>query len=124
LTDGLLERRGASLDRVFLLEAPRELLIQRLTGRRICRQCGQNYHVINVPPRQEGVCDLCGGALYQRSDDNEETIANRLDVFEKQTCSLIDRYAKCGVLQRVNSAQAAEGLVADIRTALGGGASA
>ncbi len=108
--------RNGQISRVFLLEASRETLISRLTGRRICRQCGRNYHVINRPPRQEGICDECGGELYQRPDDKKETIENRLDVYDEQTKGLISRYESEGKLERVNSDQdpeAAAGQIVD-----------
>ncbi len=114
LLDESLSRRGAKVDFVFLLEAPRQLLIARLTGRRVCRQCGQGYHVINIPPKREGVCDICGGELYQRADDQEVTILNRLDVYTQQTESLISFYDKKGVLVRVDSAGSRHEAVAEI----------
>lgn len=114
MLDAILERRGAGINRVFLLDAPRELLISRLTGRRVCRKCGQGYHVVNIPPRKEGVCDVCGGDLYQRADDQEGTILNRLDVYTRQTESLISFYDKKGVLLRVDSARPRQDTVAEI----------
>jgi len=105
---------GGRLTRVLLLETPRAVLIQRLTGRRICRQCGTNFHVTNVPPKRAGVCDVCGGELYQRPDDQEATIVKRLDVYAQQTEALIAFYAARGLLTRVNSNQGADQLVADI----------
>jgi adenylate kinase len=114
LLDAALQRHGARLERVFLLETPREVLIQRLTGRRICRRCGTNYHVVNVPPKKPGVCDACGGELYQRPDDREETIVNRLEVYNRQTEGLIARYEEQGVLTKVDSNRGIEELVADI----------
>ena len=114
LLDASLSRRGAKVDKVFLLDAPRDLLISRLTGRRVCRKCGQGYHVINIPPKRAGICDVCGGELYQRPDDSEATILNRLDVYTKQTESLIAWYERKGVLVRVNSAKARQDTVAEI----------
>ena len=114
LLDQTLERHASRVNTVFLLEAPRELLISRLTGRRVCRQCGQGYHVVNIPPKREGVCDVCGGELYQRADDSEATILNRLDVYTKQTESLISYYEKKGVLVRVDSSRPRGETVADI----------
>ncbi|MFC1453386.1 adenylate kinase [Verrucomicrobiota bacterium] len=113
-----LERHGGRLDRVFLLDAPRPVLIERLTGRRICRQCGRNYHVVNVPPAKDGVCDACGGELYQRSDDTEDTIVNRLEVYERQTHSLIARYEAQGLLVRVDAGQQADRMAADVMAEL------
>lgn len=98
-----LREKGSDVNHVFLLEVPRELLIRRISGRRICRSCGAVYHVINIPPKKAGVCDQCGGELYQRPDDNEVTVANRLDVFENQTASLISYYEERGKLRRVDS---------------------
>ena len=98
-----LEEKGSSVNHVFLLEVPRELLIRRISGRRVCRSCGSVYHVVNIPPKVSGVCDQCGGELYQRPDDNEVTVANRLDVFENQTAGLINYYAALGKLRRVDS---------------------
>jgi len=118
LLDETLARHSSKVDIVFLLDAPRELLITRLTGRRICRKCGQGYHVVNIPPKRPGICDVCGGELYQRADDSEATILNRLDVYTKQTESLISYYERKGVLVRVDSSRQRGETVADIlRTA-------
>lgn len=114
LLDESLARRNNKVNFVFLLDAPRELLIARLTGRRVCRKCGQGYHVINIPPKKEGICDMCGGELYQRVDDQESTILNRLDVYARQTESLISFYDKKGVLVRVDSARSRHETVAEI----------
>ena len=115
LLEQSLARRGGKIDRVFLLDAPREVLIARLTGRRICRQCGRNFHILNIPPAREGICDGCGGELYQRPDDHEETIVNRLDVYANQTESLIAHYREQGTLVRVDSTQGADELAAEVR---------
>jgi adenylate kinase len=109
-----LAARGTRLRHVLLLEAPRAVLITRLTGRRICRQCGANYHVVNVPPKRPGVCDACGGELYQRPDDEEATIVRRLDVYSRQTEGLIAWYQQQGLLRRVDSSQGPDRLAADI----------
>lgn len=114
LLDRSLERRQARVNYVFLLDAPRELLLSRLTGRRVCRACGQGYHVVNIPPKKAGVCDVCGGELYQRADDQESTILNRLDVYARQTESLISFYDKKGILVRVDSSRARQETVAEI----------
>jgi adenylate kinase len=105
---------GGQITDVFLLVAPRETLIQRLTGRRICRACGMNFHVTNVPPKKAGVCDACGGELYHRPDDQEATIVNRLDVYQKQTAPLIARYEQQGKLVKVDSGHTAAQLVSEI----------
>jgi adenylate kinase len=113
-----LARRDGRLRKVFFLDAKREVLVQRLAGRRICRQCGRNYHRVNLPPKREGICDVCGGELYQRADDQEATILNRLDVFRKQTEALIACYEKKGLLVRVDSSQSRESLIERILTLL------
>jgi adenylate kinase len=105
LLDESLARQASKVNLVFMLDAPRELLISRLTGRRVCRKCGQGYHVVNIPPKQAGVCDLCGGELYQRADDSEATILNRLEVYSRQTESLISFYEQKGILVRVDSSR-------------------
>ena len=68
----------------------------RLTGRRVCKTCGASFHIVNIPPKVEGICDECGAALIQRADDNAETAANRIEVYNKETKSLIDYYEKAG----------------------------
>jgi adenylate kinase len=114
LLDQSLGRRGSAISFVFYLDAPRDSLISRLAGRRICRGCGANYHVVNIPPKKAGVCDACGGELYQRPDDQEATVVNRLDVFVRQTQALIDYYDRKGVLVRVDSARPREETIAEI----------
>jgi adenylate kinase len=118
LLDGELQGRDGRLLRVFLLEVPREVLMERLTGRRVCRSCGAVYHVRNIPPKAEGVCDVCGGELYQRPDDREETVRNRLDVYEKQTAELIDYYERRGKLARIDASRDPETTAGAIRTDL------
>ena len=114
LLDECLGRHGGKVDKVFLLDAPRDVLISRLTGRRICRKCGANYHLINIPPKHEGICDACGGELYQRPDDCEATILNRLDVYSRQTEALISYYEKKETLIRLDSARARQVVIAEI----------
>lgn len=95
VTLGELQKR---LDAVVSLEVDEEALVVRLTGRRTCRNCAKGYHMQFDPPRATGVCDLCGGELYQRDDDREETIRKRLTVYREQTSPLIDYYRQGGVL--------------------------
>ena len=99
--DALLRRRGQGLDRVVFFDVSREELVRRLTGRRICRQCGSTFHLVSAPPKVEGRCDQCGGELYQRADDAEGTVAHRLDVYNAQTAPLLDYYRVRGLLARV-----------------------
>jgi adenylate kinase len=98
--DGMLADAGRSLTHVLLLDVPEEELVQRLSGRRMCRGCGANFNVIFKPPKSAGVCDVCGGELYQRSDDNEETVRNRLTVYRRQTEPLVGYYEEHGLVRR------------------------
>lgn len=101
--DETLAQHGGQVDQVFLLDVPTPVIVSRLSGRRICKNCGAVYHVTNIPPQVEGVCDQCGGPLDQRPDDSESTVLNRLDVYQRQTASLIEFYENKGVLVRINA---------------------
>jgi len=90
-----------SLDRVLCLEVPGEDLVSRIAGRRTCRNCGAMYHLRFSPSKREGVCDVCGGETYQRDDDREETVRQRLRVYEEQTAPLIRFYDGRGLLRRI-----------------------
>ncbi len=90
--DAMLAEHGWKLDRVVFMDAPEEELIERLAGRLVCRACGLSFHRHYSPPREEGVCDACGGELYQREDDREEVIAQRLAVYREQTEPLLAFY--------------------------------
>lgn len=100
--DRLLEQLGQKLNAVLVLEVPNEELITRITARRTCKICGKVYHLIYNPPKHDEICDLDGGELYQRSDDNEETVKNRLSVYEKQTFPLIEYYTKKGISYKID----------------------
>ncbi len=100
--DKELEAMGKSIDHVICIEVPSEELIARLTGRRTCKECGAGYHLKFDPPKVDNVCDKCGGELYQRDDDNEETVKARLKVYEEQTFPLIEYYDKQGKLRRID----------------------
>ncbi len=99
--DEILRSNQQEIDAVIYLEASEDVIIQRLTGRRICSGCQANFHIKNMPPKKEGICDYCGGNLYQRTDDNEETIKNRLKVWGQSASSLIDYYRNKNRLQRI-----------------------
>lgn len=99
--DSLLGDLGKPLDVALVLDVPLDDLMKRLTGRRTCKVCGQMYNVYFSPPKVEGKCDVCGGELYQRADDNEETIKKRLDVYQSSTEPLIDYYKNKGILKVV-----------------------
>jgi adenylate kinase len=99
----LLKDLGQSLDSVVYFDVPEAELVRRLTGRRLCRQCQTAYHLVSAPPRKPGVCDRCGGELYQRDDDSETTVRHRLDVYARQTAPLLDYYRGRGVLSSVKA---------------------
>ncbi|UOF91914.1 adenylate kinase [Fodinisporobacter ferrooxydans] len=100
--DDVLSELEKKIDSVIHLHVDRSLLLPRLTGRRVCRSCGSAYHVIFNPPKQEGICDKCGGELFQRPDDHEDTVATRLDVNIKQMEPLLAYYREKGVLHTVD----------------------
>lgn len=99
--DKMLVSLNMPLDAALSVDVPFEDLMKRLTGRRTCKSCGQMYNVYFSPPKKEGICDKCGGELFQRDDDKEETIKRRLDVYDTQTAPLIDYYKKKGILKSV-----------------------
>lgn len=99
--DDILDSLATTLDHVIYIEVSREALVERLTGRRVCRQCGASYHIAFRPPKREGICDVCGGELYQRSDDTPETVGKRLDVNLRQVDALLDYYETKGLVRRV-----------------------
>lgn len=114
----ILDRLGMKLDGVINIEVAEEVLIPRLTGRRVCRQCGASYHMVFNPPKEEGVCGQCGGELYQRSDDTVETAKNRLNVYNSQTEPLIAFYEEKGLIKRINGDQPIDKVFQDILKAL------
>ena len=99
--ESFLKARHEKLDVALYFKTSPEVIVDRLSGRRSCPQCGANYHIRNIPPRAAGKCDVCGAALIQRSDDRPETVRHRLEVYEKDTAPLLDYYRKRGVLQEV-----------------------
>jgi adenylate kinase len=100
--DKMLAEMNIPLDLALNIDVPFEDLMKRLTGRRTCKSCGQMYNIYYSPPKVEGKCDKCGGDLFQRDDDKEETIKKRLDVYKAQTEPLIDYYSKKGILKSVS----------------------
>jgi adenylate kinase len=111
----------APLDRVLSVEVPEDELVRRLSGRRVCRGCGQMYHVETSPPRRPGTCDACGDSLYQRDDDKEETIRHRLRVYREQTEPLIAYYDQRGLLARIEGRGSIDEISQRIACALGRG---
>ncbi|WP_046176567.1 adenylate kinase [Domibacillus indicus] len=103
--ENILAGLGRKIDYVINVEVDQDILMGRLTGRRICKSCGATYHLVFNPPSQEDTCDRCGGELYQRADDNAETVQNRLDVNVKQTAPLLAFYSEKGYLKNINGQQ-------------------
>ncbi|MBF0842842.1 MULTISPECIES: adenylate kinase [Mammaliicoccus] len=110
----ILSSLGREVDAVINIQVPEEELMNRLTGRRICEICGTTYHLVFNPPKVEGICDLDGGKLYQREDDNPETVANRLSVNVKQTKPLLDFYENQGVLKNIDGSREIENVTEDV----------
>lgn len=110
----VLSGMGRCIDHVITLSVDKGELLKRLTGRRACAGCGAVFHVEFAPPAVEGRCDACGGELFQREDDKEETILRRLAVYDEQTAPLIAYYEECGLLRSVNGLGTVEGIQADI----------
>ena len=108
--DEIVANVNQPIDYVVYMEVDSEIVIQRLTGRRVCRSCGALYHVVNMPSKEEGVCDSCGGELYQRTDDNEETIRKRIDVYLENTAPIVDYYQAKGILLKADGNQDANAL--------------
>ena len=117
--DEFLAAHGSKIDKVLDIAVEKEELMVRLTGRRVCKACGASYHVVNIPPKKEGICDVCGGPLVQRADDNAETVANRIEVYEAQTMPLIEYYEKAGNIAHIDGATGLERVFTDIVKALG-----
>jgi adenylate kinase len=117
--DSELEKLGLKLDAVLNLEVGDEEVVKRIALRRTCRSCGAVFHLIFNPPRREGVCDRCGGELYQRDDDKEEVVRNRLKVYRQQTKPLLEFYRRRGLLRDVNGERSIEDVFKEILAALG-----
>jgi len=115
----LLKDLGQTLDAVIYFEVSEPELLRRLTGRRVCRKCGHTYHLVSNPPKRAGICDECGGELYQRDDDSEATVRNRLQVYERQTAPLLDYYRQRNMLKTVAGEGPVETIRAAIRKAVG-----
>lgn len=100
--ESILADLGKKIDYVINIDVDQSILMERLTGRRICKTCGATYHLVFNPPAKTGICDRCNGELYQRPDDNADTVQNRLDVNVKQTQPLLDFYNAKGYLKNIN----------------------
>lgn len=117
--DNFLKSKGQELDKVIDIEVDEAILLPRMLGRRVCRNCGKPYHVTNMPPKVEGVCDVCGGEVYQRADDSEETVLNRFKVYNEQTSPLIEYYTKNGKIAEIDGSEPLDEVFKAICKALG-----
>lgn len=112
--DRSLTKHGQTIDAVIVLAVNDGVLVHRLTGRRVCDQCGENFHITTKPPREDGKCDQCGGDIRQRSDDKEGVIRDRITVYHHQTKPIIDFYRASGILHLIDGERAANEIFSDI----------
>lgn len=117
--DALSAGSDLAIDTVIAMELDFSVLSGRITGRRLCRNCGEIYHMVTKPPKQEGICDKCGGELYQRKDDTEESLKVRLDEYSRQTEPVLDFYEEKGLVKHINADQPIEKVWQDVQAALG-----
>ena len=110
----IMSELDRDIDAVINIEVPEEELMNRLTGRRICETCGTTYHLVFNPPKVEGICDIDGGKLYQREDDNPETVSNRLSVNVKQSKPILEYYDKKGVLKNIDGSKNIDEVTSDV----------
>ncbi len=116
--DEILEDLGKKIDAVINVAVPEDEIVKRIVNRRTCKNCGAVYHLIYNPPKEPGKCDKCGGELYQRDDDKEETVKERLRVYKAQTEPLIDYYSKKGLVYNVDGTKSIEGVFKEIEEIL------
>ena len=117
--DGELTKLGDHIDYAINVDVPDENIVKRMSGRRACLTCGATYHIEHVPPKKEGICDVCGSELVLRDDDKPETVKQRLEVYHTQTQPLIDYYTKEGILKEVDGTQDLQKVFDDITAILG-----
>ena len=118
--EDILSELNRPIDYVINVDVDKDILMERLTGRRICKDCGATYHLVFNPPAQEGVCTRCGGELYQRANDNADTVQNRLEVNLAQTKPLLSFYEDKGTLRNINGQQDINVVFEDVEKLLGG----
>ncbi len=111
----MLRVKGEKISKVLFFDVPDDVIIDRLSGRRVCSKCGAVYHVKYNPPKVEGVCDLCGGSLVQRDDDREEVVRKRLEVYRKQTQPLIEFYQERGIIYKLDAGKGVEELFEEVK---------
>ncbi|MDK2876047.1 MAG: adenylate kinase [Archaeoglobaceae archaeon] len=117
--DKIMGEMGKEIDAVINVNVPEEEVVKRIVNRRICKNCGAIYHLIHNPPKKNGVCDKCGGELYQRDDDREEVVRERFAVYKRSTQPLIDYYKKKGILYDVDGTKDVEAVRSEILSILG-----
>lgn len=117
--DAALTKIGQAMDYAIDVDVPDENIINRMSGRRACLNCGATYHLVSIPPKKEGICDTCGNELVLRDDDQPETVKKRLDVYHEQTQPLIDYYQKKGILKSVDGTRPMEQVFEAIVAILG-----
>lgn len=117
--DYALNNQNEKIDYAINVDVPDANIIERMSGRRACLNCGATYHVVTIPPKKEGICDVCGSELVLRDDDQPETVKKRLDVYHEQTQPLIDYYKKQNILKSVNGMEPMETVFANIVAILG-----
>jgi adenylate kinase len=116
--DDYLAKHHKKIDHVLFVYAETELIMKRMSGRVVCRNCGASYHTVTLPPNKEGICDLCGGELYHREDDKPETVKNRMEVYKAQTRPLIEYYKTAGILASLDGMMDIDVLFAQIEELL------
>ena len=113
-----LKKQDDSIDFALEINMADEAIVERMAGRRVCKNCGATYHVVNIPPKKEGICDECGGEIILRDDDAPETVKKRLEVYHEQTAPLIEYYDKIGLLNVIDGSKGLEQCMADIYAVL------
>ena len=116
--DALSQGTDLAIDKVIAMEIDFNELASRVTGRRLCKECGEIYHITNHPSQVEGVCDKCGGELYQRKDDTEESLKVRLEEYSSQTAPVLDYYDEKGIVEHIDAGQSIDKVWADVLAAL------
>lgn len=118
--DEILKELNIKLDAVINIDVDFNVLVDRIIGRRVCPKCGASFHIVNQPPKKEGICDACGATLVQRKDDTKETVVTRLDVYTNQTKPLLDYYNKQGIVKNVCGLGDIDVIFSNIKKSLGG----
>jgi len=117
--DTILKKSGSGLDCVLSIQVPNTIVVARMAGRRTCKGCGAVYHLVFDPPKRKSVCDRCGGELFQREDDREETVTARLRVYETQTAPLVNFYRTRGMLREIDGVGSVDEIRSRVLNALG-----